>query len=115
MVSDRTSRPGRSESTSSHATVGNDPARGHSVHKAPITPRRLRAVILHPPHLRRTCLVALLVGTWLTVFNLGAQLLTGPWDVPLAIKIVLNVLTPLVVANLGLLSRQGEPEAGPAE
>lgn len=70
---------------------------------------------MHPRHLRRTCLVALLVGIWLTAFNEGQQLLVGPWDAPLAIKIAMNVLTPFVVANLGLLSRQGAPEVDTAE
>lgn len=69
--------------------------------------RSFIAVVLHPPHLKRTCLVALVVGVWLSVFNVGGQLLTGPWNLPLAIKIALNVLTPFVVANLGLMSRQG--------
>lgn len=72
-----------------------------------MSPRRFLAVILHPSHLKRTCLVALVVGVLLSVVNLGGQLLAGPWNLPLAIKIALNVLTPFVVANLGLMSRQG--------
>lgn len=52
--------------------------------------------------------MALFVGTWLTSFNEGHQLWVGPWDAALAIKIVMNLLTPFVVANLGLVSRQGE-------
>ncbi len=72
-----------------------------------MSPRRALAVILHPSHLKRTCVVALVVGVLLSLVNLGGQLLTGPWNLPLAIKIALNVLTPFVVANLGLMSRQG--------
>jgi len=37
---------------------------------------------------------------------IGEALLAGQWTLRLAIKIALNVLTPFVVANLGLLSRQ---------
>ncbi|MBX6419586.1 MAG: patatin-like phospholipase family protein [Nevskia sp.] len=37
---------------------------------------------------------------------IGEALLAGQWILRLAIKIALNVLTPFVVANLGLLSRQ---------
>jgi hypothetical protein len=68
------------------------------------------AVVSHPYHLKRTCLVALIVGIWLTLFNLGGQLLAGPWNLSLAVKILMNVLTPFVVANLGLLSRKGDSE-----
>ena len=71
-----------------------------------ITLRRIRSTVLHPPHLKRTSMIALAVGTWLSLFNVGEQLLLGPWTLPLAIKIGLNVLTPFVVANCGLLSRQ---------
>lgn len=62
--------------------------------------------ILLPAHLRRTGTVALLVGAWLTAFNEGDVLIAGVWNQQLAIKIVLNLLTPFVVANLGLLSHQ---------
>ncbi|TAL99502.1 MAG: hypothetical protein EPN69_00375 [Rhodanobacter sp.] len=72
--------------------------------------RRIRAAVLHPPHLKRTGMVALVVGAWLSIFNEGGQLLTGPWTGQLLVKIALNVLTPFAVANLGLLSRQTGPE-----
>lgn len=65
--------------------------------------------ILKPAHLRRTGLVALVVGTWLTAFNHGDALLAGAWSVTLGVKVFLNFLTPFVVANLGLLSRQAGP------
>ncbi len=74
--------------------------------------RRIQAVVLHPPHLRRTGMVALIVGAWLSIFNEGGQLLAGPWTGQLLVKIALNVLTPLAVANLGLLSRRTGPEPG---
>ncbi len=55
-------------------------------------------------HLRRTTLIALVVGTWLTSFNLGDLLLQGQWNTTIAIKLGLDYLTPFVVSNLGLLS-----------
>lgn len=77
-----------------------------------MTLRQIPRVVLHPPHLKRTCLVALLVGVWLSAFNLGDQLLAGPWNAQLAIRVAMNLLTPFTVANLGLISRQtgAEPD-----
>lgn len=49
---------------------------------------------------------AFIVGSWLTAFNLGDQLLKGESDQAVAIKIFLNYLTPFIVANFGLLSRR---------
>lgn len=65
-------------------------------------------LVAQPAHLRRTALVALLVGSWLTLVNLGDLLLAGPLSSALLIKVILNYLTPFVVANLGLLSHQTE-------
>ena len=70
------------------------------------------ALILHPPHLRRTMLIAALVGTWLTGFNQGDTLVTGAMTTLLTGKICLNYVSPFVVANLGLLSGQNSREAG---
>lgn len=72
--------------------------------------RRALAIVLQPSHLKGTCLVARVVGALLSVVNLGGQLLWGPWNLPMAIKIAMNVLTPFVVANLGLMLRQGGSE-----
>jgi hypothetical protein len=70
--------------------------------------RNVLGVICEPQHLRATGLIALVVGTWLTVVNqadvIVAQGLTGL----IALKIFLNYLTPFVVSNLGLLSRKSE-------
>lgn len=64
--------------------------------------------VFHPVHLRRTVLIAVIVGTWLTAFNQGDVVLSGGFDGGVALKVALNYLTPFVVANLGLLSREGE-------
>lgn len=70
--------------------------------------RRIFESVLHPAHLRRTGLIAFLVGTWLTAFNQGDVILAGGFDFGVIVKITLNYFTPFVVANLGLLSRETE-------
>ncbi|MEW6166856.1 MAG: nitrate/nitrite transporter NrtS [Pseudomonadota bacterium] len=68
--------------------------------------RAALATVFAPAHLRRTGLIALIVGSWLSAFNHGDALLAGAWSAKLALKVFLNYLTPFVVANLGLLSRR---------
>ena len=68
--------------------------------------REITAIVGTPLHLRRTITVALIVGTWLTVFNHGDELLRGDFGLRLASKIALDYLTPFVVSNVGLLARQ---------
>jgi len=69
----------------------------------------LRTLVL-PKHLLRTVLLAIAVGTWLTAVNLHDIILSGSWDFRLVGKILLNYLTPFVVANMGLLSHAGHPD-----
>jgi hypothetical protein len=66
--------------------------------------------VLTPAYLGRTLLITVIVGSWLTAFNHGDALAAGVWDTALGLKILLNYVTPFVVANLGLLSH-GFPEA----
>lgn len=61
---------------------------------------------LEREHLYRTGAITLVVGSWLTLFNHLDVLLSGVFDDWLAVKLLLNYLTPLVVANLGILSHQ---------
>lgn len=61
--------------------------------------------IFYRPHLRRTGAIALIVGAWLTWVNQSEVILAGQLDWGLVGKIFLNFLTPFVVANLGLWSR----------
>lgn len=63
-------------------------------------------VILTPVHLKRTLLIAFVIGSWLNLFNHGGELLHGVMSAHLAVKLALNYLTPLVVSNVGLLARQ---------
>jgi hypothetical protein len=62
-------------------------------------------IVLTPTHLRRTLTIAFLVGSWLTLVNQMDVIRQSGWSRPLILKLALNFLTPLVVANLGLLSR----------
>lgn len=63
-------------------------------------------IVLTPVHLRRTLLIAFVIGTWLNLFNHGDALLRGVMNAPLAAKLALNYLTPFVVSNVGLLARR---------
>ena len=65
-------------------------------------------VCLKRKHLRRTGIITVLVGTWLTLFNHVDLLVAGAVDLELFAKIVLNYATPFVVSNAGLLSRQDD-------
>ena len=67
--------------------------------------------ILYRRYLRRTMAIAVIVGTWLTLFNQGDTLVAGTLSAVLLGKIFLNYLTPFVVANLGLLSREDSERA----
>ncbi len=71
---------------------------------------RLVKLCAQPQHLRRTVAIAIVVGSWLTLFNQGGVLWAGQASLALLLKVFLNYLTPFVVANLGLLSsvRNGE-------
>lgn len=67
-------------------------------------------VCRQPRHLRRTVSIMLLVGTWLTLYNLGDILLSTGITPALIGKILLNYFTPFVVANWGLLSRETDDD-----
>lgn len=68
--------------------------------------RNVVAVCLHPQHLKRTLSITLIVGTWLTLYNQGDVLVSTNVTAVLVGKIILNYLTPFVVSNWGLLSRE---------
>ncbi len=63
-----------------------------------------------PRHLRRTSTIAVVVGSWLTLFNQGEVLWAGEVGFAMLLKVFLNYLTPFAVANLGLLSSEREDE-----
>jgi len=63
-------------------------------------------VVIAPVHLKRTLLIAFVVGTWLNLFNHGDELLRGVMNAQLAGKLVLNYLTPFIVSNAGLVAHR---------
>lgn len=63
-------------------------------------------VVATPVHLKRTLLIAFVVGSWLNLFNHGDELIRGVMNAHLAGKLVLNYLTPFIVSNVGLLAHQ---------
>ena len=63
-------------------------------------------VILTPVHLKRTLLIAFVVGSWLNLFNHADALLLGVMNAHLAAKLALNYLTPFVVSNAGLVAHR---------
>lgn len=64
-------------------------------------------VVLMPAHLKRTLLIACMVGSLLNMLNLGGDLVRAAWTSSLAVKVTLNYLIPFAVSNVGLLARQG--------
>lgn len=72
---------------------------------------RLARVCLHRLHLKRTIMIALIVGAWLTVVNQGDMLWSRDYPAYIWLKVALNFLPPFVVANLGLLSSDSQEKA----
>lgn len=64
-----------------------------------------------PRVLRRCSLIAVVVGTLLTLVNQFDALTSGRPDLPLVGKIVANYLIPFAVSNLGAMSGS-DAEAG---
>jgi hypothetical protein len=67
---------------------------------------RIARICLLPEHLTRTVAIAIIVGSWLTLVNIGMQVLQSGVTQSTLVKILLNYLTPFVVSNWGLASRQ---------
>jgi hypothetical protein len=63
-------------------------------------------------HLRRTLLIALVVGTVLTAINQLDVILRGDATSATAVKSGLNYLVPFIVSNLGLLTGRRESGRG---
>jgi hypothetical protein len=57
----------------------------------------------HPRLVRRSALIALIVGSVLVAINQGDALLAGRWDLALVWKVPLTYLVPFVVATWGAL------------
>ena len=59
--------------------------------------------VRYPPLVRRSTIIALIVGSMLLAINQGDALLAGRWDPALAWKAPLTYLVPFVVATWGAL------------
>ncbi|PKB59302.1 MAG: hypothetical protein BZY83_02530 [SAR202 cluster bacterium Casp-Chloro-G2] len=63
-----------------------------------------RCAIRHRPMVRRSLLVALTVGTVLTLLNQGDILFAGEWKSAMYWKIPLTYCVPFLVATYGALT-----------
>jgi hypothetical protein len=59
----------------------------------------LWCALRYPPLLRRSTLIALVVGSVLVAINQGDVLVAGRWHMELIWKVPLTYLVPLVVAT----------------
>lgn len=64
----------------------------------------IRCALRHPPMLRRSLSVALVVGTVLTILNQGDTLFAGQWKSALYWKIPLTFCVPFLVATFGAMT-----------
>jgi hypothetical protein len=64
-------------------------------------------IVLEREHLRRTLLIAAVVGLVLTVINQLDVILGGDTNALVWVKVGLNFCVPFVVSNLGLLAGKG--------
>ena len=71
---------------------------------AQATVKCIRCAPRHWPMLRRSVVVAVVVGTILTLLNQGDGLLTGQWNNALYWKIPLTYCVPFLVATYGALT-----------
>ncbi len=62
------------------------------------------AYCLRPSNLRRTTLIAIVVGVVLTAINQGAIIVGGDATTATWIRCALNFIVPFLVSNAGLLS-----------
>ena len=63
----------------------------------------------HRPMLRRSMLIAVVVGTVLTAINQGDVLLSGQWAPALAWKLPMTYAVPFIVATIGALGTSQVP------
>lgn len=74
---------------------------------SPTRRERIVGALAHcaqPVHLRRTLLIALVVGVILTAVNQGAVIVHGDATLATWVRSGLNFVVPFCVSNLGLLS-----------
>lgn len=71
--------------------------------------REATAVVLYPPHLRKTVRIALVVGTILFAINQLDVVLRGDATVALWLKAALTYVVPFGVSNSGILVATRRP------
>jgi len=71
--------------------------------EAGLTRKCLPCALRHAPMLRRSGLIAAVVGTVRTAINQGDLLLAGHWPPALAWKLPMTYAVPFIVATLGAL------------
>ena len=76
-----------------------------------LTVKCLGCALVHGPMLRRSGLIAIIVGTVLTVINQGDVLLAAHWAPALVWKLPLTYAVPFIVATLGALFTGKVPKA----
>lgn len=79
--------------------------------------RQALDVVRHPPHLRKTVRVMLVVGTILFCINQLDLVVTGRATTSVWLKSALTYLVPFCVANWGILiaTRRRPGEGGPRD
>lgn len=70
--------------------------------------RETLAYAARPAVLRRSAVIALIVGAVLSAANQGAVLLRGPWTTGLFVKVLFNCLVPLVVSSVSAAVNRGK-------
>ena len=69
-----------------------------------VTVKCSRCAVRHLPMLRRSFIVAVVVGTILTLLNQGDIIFAGSWQGSLYWKVPITYLVPFCVATYGALS-----------
>jgi hypothetical protein len=75
--------------------------------------RQARSVVCHPPHLRKTISVALIVGTILLAINQLDVILQHAATTATYVKCAITYLVPFCVANYGVLMATWRPRRHP--
>jgi len=70
-------------------------------------PSEALRICLRREHLRRTIMIAIVVGTILTLINQLDVIVKGDASALTWVKAGLNYLVPFIVSNLGLLAGKG--------
>ena len=72
-------------------------------------------IVMRPEHLRRTIVIAAVVGAILTLINQADVIIRGEATAFTWGKVAANFVVPFIVSNLGLLAgKRAEREAEPA-